>query len=312
MDDENRSGSSQPIGSLMSRTLNSLSTRVETTRGSSERGRAVVTTTTARATSSLTTTPRGELGSEMQTISLPAIVSQTAPREDLHRNPAKLLPPSTRSAIVEEWDGNDIGYGWDGRVSRYEIIHPISEAEQAAALAFVQETLEPATEDFVLGELGRLRALTVSRDIGQDLTLVFAAFTDELLKYPPDAIREVLREWPRTERFWPSMAELNERISLIVGPRKALLVALRRGYQPPETSPDWIEPSDVDKAAVTELLAKHGYSIDRTGRVYSPEAEPLTPEARRKIADEIKAFRLLPEDDPRVQARLREMAASAA
>jgi hypothetical protein len=36
-----------------------------------------------------------------------------------------------------------------------------------------------------------------------------------------------MRAWPRGERFWPSAAELRERLNRLVKPRRALLAGLR-------------------------------------------------------------------------------------
>lgn len=288
--DESRSGHSRPIGSLMSETLPSLSARAERPNGSSEKARAAVTTTSAKGTSLPTTTRHGGHGSATPTTSLPAIVARTDLRDRLHRNPAQFLRPSLRSAVAATWADGDTGNGWDGHVSRYEITRPLSDEEHAQALAFVDEALAPANEDFVLAELARLRALTVSRDIGQDLTLVLSAYADELMRYPADAILEVLRAWPKSNRFWPGMAELEEHLGSLVAPRKALRDALQRGYRAPKYSPDWTPPpTEEQKREVIELLERHGIRLDERGRVRPREREPIA------LADIEQAERELPD-----------------
>lgn len=236
----------------------------------------------------------------VQTVKLPAVT--------LQRDPAALLPLHVTSQLDTTWETNNTGYGWDGCVSGYALLGPIAENDLAQAVKRVENWLEPAPPQLILAELTRVRALTISRDQSTaDLELVAAAYADELREYPADVVREVLREWPRTHRFWPTLCELVERMEHLVIPRKALLEALCRGYRQPELSPDWIPPSPEDMAAVEEILAEHGYSIDHEGRVRPPEQEDLTPEIRRRIKAETRAFKLLPENDPRVQARLREM-----
>lgn len=202
-------------------------------------------------------------------------------------------------------------------MSAYELVAPedagdmaAAEADLVVAIEIAEAALQPAPPQKVLAELTRLRALTVSRDQSTtDLELIAAAYTDELKKYPLDAVVEVLRDWPRSHRFWPSMAELVEPLDRLVGPRHALREALRRGYRKPEVSSDWIPPpSEADKAAVIDLLAKHGFAIDEaTGGIRPPEAELMTDADRKRVAEQTAAFRLLDENDPRVQARLREM-----
>lgn len=194
-----------------------------------------------------------------------------------------------RSALVATWDddGPDDGHGWDAKVMRYELIEIRSAAEVAQALAVAEAILAPASECLALAELARVRVMTASRDIGLDLQMALAAFVDELMRYPADAVTEVLREWPRTQRFWPTMAELTERLERLVRPRRALCDALRRGYQPPQTSPDWIPPTADEKEAVAGFLVAHGIVGDPAPRERAIEAEPMTARDRQRVADEL-------------------------
>jgi hypothetical protein len=241
-----------------------------------------------------------------------AIVA-AAPVERMQHDPARLLTPSMRSALAATWnDAGDETYGWDGSVVRYEMTQPRSTTEIAEAMVLAGVMLEPADEEMIWSELARVRAMTVSRDINMDLQLVLAAYADELMKYPADAVREVLRAWPHDEKFWPSMSELVARLDRLVAPRHALLDGLRRGHRQPEVSSDWIPPKPVtaeERAEVGALLAQYGFITDETGRVRPIEQEPLTPEKRHEIAAQTRNYRLLPPDDPRVLARLREMEA---
>ncbi len=150
--------------------------------------------------------------------------------------------------------------------------------------------------------------MTISRDAGSDLTMIFAVYTDELRRYPVDAVRTVLREWPG--KYWPAIAELKPSLDRLVVPRRALLIALERGYRQPEKSPDWIPPTADEKAAVDAFLAAHGFSGEWRGRERPLEDDPAaTREQRRLALDELRHFRLPDVTDPRVQARLREMGA---
>jgi hypothetical protein len=106
------------------------------------------------------------------------------------------------------------------------------------------------------------------------------------------------------------MSELTGRLNRLVAPRHALLDGLRGGYREPEVSPAWIAPkpvTDEERAEVDALLAEYGIITDEMGRVRPIEQEPLTREKRREIAAQARNFKLLPPDDPRVLARLREM-----
>ncbi len=193
----------------------------------------------------------------------------------------------------------------------YEFASEAPQHDLESARSIATEMLRPAHPKLILKELARLRMLTVSRDIGADVELLLAAYTAELRDYPADIITEALRAWPKTQRFWPSLAELTERLNRLLRPRRALNQALRKGYQKPETSPDWIPPTKDEKTAVSEFLLRRGLVLDRSrGKERPLETEPLTRERRKQIAEETAAFKLIDEDDPRVQARLREMAAA--
>lgn len=310
MDHRGKAGC-QPIGGLIARIAGTHRTGDMTTAGSASKPTHSGTTTRQPAPAAPTGMRLGEPGSVAPRNSLPAMRGEPMALSDAtSRNPAVLLPQCVRSCLAETWIDGDVGSGWNGVVGGYELTQPLAAEERDAAISAAESMLQPAGEGLIVAELGRLRMVTVSRDVGQDLALMFAAYTDELSRYPADAIRDVLRAWPRTQRFWPSIAELVERLERIVRPRRALLDGLRRGYREPETSPDWLAPSEDDKEAVVELLQRHGFSIDPDGRPRPPEREPLTAEQRRQITEQTKAFRLLPEDDPRVQARLREMGAA--
>lgn len=194
-----------------------------------------------------------------------------------------------RSAIAETWADGDTGHGWDGYVARYEIVAPVSQADHAAALAFVDEALEPAGEDFVLAELARLRAMTVSRDVGQDLALVLAAYADELQRYPADAVREVLRGWG--SKWWPAWNELRDQLDRLVRPRQALREAMRRGYEPPEAKDPRRPLTEEDRRKIDEILARCGFRFDDRGRVRSLEREPITKADRDRMKAELAEFR---------------------
>jgi hypothetical protein len=320
--DQNLDGSENPksptTGGPMSRIANTLLARAATRHGSAASPSGSETTTSKPLQSSPTGTQPGEHGSKMLTVSQGAAeeaaqIVATAPVGSLIWDPARLLPQCVRSSLEPKWiDVGDDRYGSALRIAGYKLVAAPAPDDIDIAVAIAEEILRPATEAAVIAELGRLRALTVSRDIHEDIGIVFAVYTDELKRYPMDAVREVLREWPRSQRFWPSMAELTERLEHIVTPRRTLRDTLRRGYRKPETSPDWIPPTADEKAAVEGYLAAHGFSGDKPYRRERPlESEETTRQKRQEVAAELRSFRLPDVDDPRVQARLREMGETA-
>ena len=293
----------QRIGDLIPKIANMPRPEGTTSDGLTTRESGSETDASATMQPMQTGTQLGEHGSAMRRNSL-AIVA-TASEGSLQHDPARLLTPSMRSSLETTWNDAGDEYGWSGRVIRYELNQPRSAGELAEAIDIAEASLLPMSKREVLAELARVRAMTVSRDISMDLQLVLAAYADELMKYPADAVREVLRGWPRYEKFWPSMSELIARLNRLVASRHALLEGLRRGYRAAEVSTKPV--TDEERAEVEAMLAKYGFVTDATGRVRPLEREPLTREKRREIAAQVQSFKLLPPDDPRVVARLREM-----
>jgi hypothetical protein len=217
MDPTRAKPGSHPIGSLISRIVSTQRVVDGTVDASERRPTHSPTAATGMGRSTQTGTLPGGPGSATQTSSLPAILPEQAALT-AQCDPARLLPQCVQSCLAAVWDGY---------VAAYELVAPLPDAERRAAIELAEQMLRPAGEEILITELGRLRAMTVSRDVGQDLAMLFAIYADELRDYPADAIRDVLRAWPRAERFWPSAAELRERLDRLVKPRRALLAGLR-------------------------------------------------------------------------------------
>lgn len=143
---------------------------------------------------------------------------------------------------------------------RYALCAEPPPPDMAAALAVVEESLRPAPRMRVLAELTRLRSLTVSRGGSDaDLKLALTAYAEECSAYPLDAVVAACRQWANAERWWPSWAELRDRLERIVAPRRRLHEALRRGCREPE--PEWMPPTAAEKAAVDALLESAGIAV---------------------------------------------------
>jgi hypothetical protein len=224
------------------------------------------------------------------------------------RDPAASLPPSIASHLAAVWVDGDAGQGWDGFVVRYELTAPIAEGEMASAIAIAEAGMAPLGDAEVIRELARLKALTAGRSgDDDDLTFLLAVYAEELRQYPGAVVRQVLRDWPRANRFWPSLAELVEPIARAAAPREALAAALRQGYRPPEVSPDWLPPTAEEKSIVNGLLQAEGIAGAAAQREHPLEVEPFTAADRRRVFEETRHFLLPTKDDPRVLARLREL-----
>lgn len=87
----------------------------------------------------------------------------------------------------------------------------------------------PAPHAETVKELARLRALTVARATDMpEMTMVLSAFAEELAEWPADAVLTALRQWPRANKFWPTLAEIIAEIRKLAETR--LAIAAEIGY----------------------------------------------------------------------------------
>jgi hypothetical protein len=79
------------------------------------------------------------------------------------------------------------------------------------ALDVVRAAMGPADAEVLSRELVRLTVLTAPRSQTEvDIALRTAALCEELERFPTDHLVRCLREWPRKNRFFPTLAELLE------------------------------------------------------------------------------------------------------
>lgn len=302
----------RPIGSLIARTAITPQPEDTTADGSASRPTHSAITTLPRRQPPPTGMPRGEPGCVMPSNSRNG--TALALRDRPGRDVVALLPSSVKSCLIGEAVDRYGDYGWEGcDVGGYSLRAAPPEGDVEAAVAIVIEALQPCPRELALAELTRLRSLTISRaGSDADLKLALAAYTEECAVYPADAVVAVCRSWANTERWWPSWAELRERLERIVAPRRKLSEALRTGYREPETSPDWIAPTDEEKARVDALLAENGIVVTPAGRVRRIEQlTPMTDRDRARVTAETRSFRLPDPDEPGVRSRLRDMGETA-
>jgi hypothetical protein len=139
------------------------------------------------------------------------------------------LPPSFASSITERTEPIYGTSGYDERLTGYELTRPIPADEAVEALAILVEANKPADEVFILQELARMRRLTKARpQDADDLTLMAAAYAEEMAAYPADVIASACRKWAAMEKWWPSWAELKDLLEFRMRRRKAMLEALQR------------------------------------------------------------------------------------
>lgn len=222
---ENRSRS---IGSLTSATLPSLARKADRRNGASERGPDAGTTTMPRGTSLPTITRHGERGcATLPSSSLEAVAAGMHP-DSLDRAIAASLPPSLASICrrVEEAYIDPV-YGFDTRFVGYQLFGRADMAELEAGCELVERYLMPAPVATIKTELARLRASTKARlEADGDLSMTFQVLAEECAEYPADVMAWVLRSWAKREVFFPSLAELRDRLQQATKARRSLLGAL--------------------------------------------------------------------------------------
>ena len=122
-------------------------------------------------------------------------------------------------------------YGYDFEVIGYQRVDAEVPAEDLVkAKGIVGECLKGARGDLIKAELARLRVSTKSRaELDDDLAMGFQVLAEECANYPPDVVVWALRGWARSETFYPSLAEIRDRLQRGVRRRRSLLAAITMG-----------------------------------------------------------------------------------
>lgn len=100
-------------------------------------------------------------------------------------------------------------------------------SDVAGAIDVVRKGLTGPDTDMALAWLGELSAKCAVRnqsDFSGELTL--KVYARELLAYPADVVRDVLSEWARKSKWWPTWNELYTLLEDATRPRSLMLYAL--------------------------------------------------------------------------------------
>lgn len=218
----------RPIGSLVPKIVSSLKTA----------GLSQMPSRMNSATTGLPCRERpvanstGRQLSEIAAATLPSIASamDMADPERLDRAIAASLPPSIKSILAPIFqDRIDPVYGFDTEIVGYarRPAQGCPERELQAARQLVGRYLAPAAESRIKMELARLRVSTKARaESDGDLAMMFQVFAEECAEYPADVVVWALRGWARTEIFYPSLAELRERLQRGARRRRSLMAVI--------------------------------------------------------------------------------------
>ena len=140
---------------------------------------------------------------------------------------AASFPPSvTRSLRTDS--RTLFGPGGADVQTSYILASPISAADRAMAISVLDAASAPPRPEEVLKLLYRLKTLTASREQHvEDMRAQAACYAEELMRYPADVVRYVLRTQPQHSKFWPTWSELAERLELHGQRRAKMLRALK-------------------------------------------------------------------------------------
>jgi hypothetical protein len=100
--------------------------------------------------------------------------------------------------------------------------------EIETALAIVEETCRPSPGDFVVEELAKVVAVTVSRGRDEiDEEFMYVTMASLLVEFPPDVIKDACISYMKCEKWRPSLAEIRDRCWQRFRARKSLRATLR-------------------------------------------------------------------------------------
>jgi hypothetical protein len=188
------------------------------------------TTIPQRAPLAATGRPRGAPGLPTTRSSLPSVETalQGSNPDTTDRSLEASLSLLLGSKPVPLWEDKitETG-GWDGVVSGFKL-PAMSETKRASALALAESSLKPMSAGEIIDLLIELKLLTKARaEQAKDQEAQLLLYGKKLAEYPADIVRRVLTTQPNILMWWPSWAELKERLDLFAVRRQRLLDALK-------------------------------------------------------------------------------------
>lgn len=143
------------------------------------------------------------------------------------------LPPGLLSCL--EWK---MGLDFDRTEAVMWKATPRTEEAMAmvrSAAQVVRSSMQPTTPNEVVALLTRLHTETKARPEHEfDLQAKLQIYTENIIGYPGDVVRHVLRSQSSMGVFWPAWAELKDRLEMHTSYRARLLHALEN---PPKIKP---------------------------------------------------------------------------
>lgn len=126
------------------------------------------------------------------------------------------------------WSDKTTTHGWDGDLVGYKL-PAMTEEKRTQALHLVDQSLMPMTQSECFGLLGELKLTTMSRaDQGHDLEAQLKIYARKLQEFPADVVRHVLTSQSSHSKWWPTWAELKDRLDFGLRRRLKLKEALTK------------------------------------------------------------------------------------
>lgn len=130
---------------------------------------------------------------------------------------------------------------------------PDDPVKRTAALDAIKQAMEPLSTTEALKLLAQVRLQTISRPAeSADLEALGMMMAQRLMGYPADVVRHVLQTQPDVSKWWPTWAELRERLDLHSRRRKSIAAAAR-SIRADDTEP---KKTRITPAQLAELMAK--------------------------------------------------------
>lgn len=113
----------------------------------------------------------------------------------------------------------------------------MKEANRSKCLELIRTSLNPMTQSECFGLLGEMKLTTVCRpEQGHDLEAQLGLYARKLAEYPADVVRKVLTTQPNMSKWWPTWAELKDRLDLFSDRRRKLQQAMTTWKSPPSST----------------------------------------------------------------------------
>lgn len=145
-------------------------------------------------------------------------------------------------------------------------------AEIAEAIIDTRENLMPAGPEATGLILAKLAVVLLVPDV-DDFKLMMSTYIEDLEEFPPEVLHDVCREWRRTQKFWPTIAELRElcqpKVKSLQRDLRRLLELDNVGTNPAPDfiiTEDWLNAREKDAKRALEAPRRPHLTVVGEGR----------------------------------------------